>query len=220
MIVAKFVAVAVIGYLLGSIPFGIIVGRRMGKVDVMQYGSGKMGTTNVLRTAGSKAAICVFVLDLLKGVAAVLIAGLIVGMDYLVVGGVHWGVLVAQVIAALAAMAGHNRSVFLKFRGGGRGVATFFGGMAALFPPAALFGGEIFIIGAGLTKFVSLASISAVISTYAVLIPLTILNRFPIEYLIYALIGSIVIIIVHRDNISRLLAGKERRLGERAKLRN
>lgn len=220
MIVAKFVAVAVIGYLLGSVPFGIIVGRRMGKVDVMQYGSGKMGTTNVLRTAGSKAAICVFVLDLLKGVAAVLIAGLIVGMDYLVVGGVHWGVLVAQVIAALAAMAGHNRSVFLKFRGGGRGVATFFGGMAALFPPAALFGGEIFIIGAGLTKFVSLASISAVISTYAVLIPLTILNRFPIEYLIYALIGSIVIIIVHRDNISRLLAGKERRLGERAKLRN
>ena len=220
MIVAKFIAVAVVGYLLGSIPFGIIVGRRMGKVDVRQYGSGKMGTTNVLRTAGSKAAICVFVLDLLKGVAAVFIAGLIVGRDYLVVGGVHWGVLVAQVIAALAAMAGHNRSVFLKFRGGGRGVATFFGGMAALFPPAALFGGEIFIIGAGLTKFVSLASISAVVSTYAVLIPLTILNRFPIEYLIYALIGSIVIIIVHRENISRLLAGKERRLGEKAKLRN
>lgn len=220
MIVAKFVAVAVVGYLLGSIPFGIIIGRRMGKVDVRQYGSGKMGTTNVLRTAGSKAAVYVFVLDLLKGVVAVVIAGLIVGRDYLVVGGVHWGVLVAQVIAALAAMAGHNRSIFLKFRGGGRGVATFFGGMAALFPPAALFGGEIFIIGAGLTKFVSLASISAVVSTYAVLIPLTILNRFPIEYLIYALIGSVVIIIVHRDNISRLLAGKERRLGERAKLRS
>jgi glycerol-3-phosphate acyltransferase PlsY len=220
MIAAKFVIVAVLGYFLGSIPFGILICRRMAKVDVRQYGSGKMGTTNVLRTAGSKAAVLVFVLDLLKGVAAVVIAGLIVGRDYLVVGGVLWGVLVAQVIAALAAMAGHNRSVFLKFRSGGRGVATFFGGMAALFPPAALFGGEIFIIGAGLTKFVSLASISAAVSTYAVLIPLTILNRFPIEYLIYALIGSIVIIIVHRDNISRLLAGKERRLGERAKLRS
>jgi glycerol-3-phosphate acyltransferase PlsY len=220
MIAAKFVTVAVVGYLLGSIPFGILVCRRMAKVDVRQYGSGKMGTTNVLRTAGSKAAVLVFVLDLLKGVAAVVIAGLIVGRDYLVVGGVHWGVLVAQVIAALAAMAGHNRSVFLKFRGGGRGVATFFGGMAALFPPAALFGGEIFIIGAGLTKFVSLASISAAVSTYAVLIPLTIYNRFPVEYLIYALIGSIVIIVVHRDNISRLLAGKERRLGEKAKLRS
>ena len=217
--IAKFIIVAACGYLLGSIPFGIIVSRRMGKVDVRQYGSGKMGTTNVLRTAGGKAAVCVFVLDLLKGVAAVSVAGVIVGRDYLVVGGAHWGVLVAQVIAALAAMAGHNRSVFLKFRGGGRGVATFFGGMAALFPPAALFGGEIFIIGAGLTKFVSLASISAVVSTYGVLIPLTIFHRFPIEYLIYALTGSIVIIIVHRDNISRLLAGKERKLGERAKLR-
>ena len=220
MIAAKFVIVAVFGYLLGSIPFGVLVCRRMARVDVRQYGSGKMGTTNVLRTAGSKAAICVFVLDLLKGVAAVFIAGLIVGRDYLVVGGVHWGILVAQVIAALAAMVGHNRSAFLKFRSGGRGVATFFGGMAALFPPAALFGGEIFIIGAGLTKFVSLASISAAVSTYAVLVPLTIFNRFPIEYLIYALIGSIVIIVVHRDNISRLLAGKERRLGERAKLRS
>jgi len=220
MIAAKFVLVAVLGYLLGSIPFGILVCRRMAKVDVRQYGSGKMGTTNVLRTAGSKAAVLVFVLDLLKGVAAVVIAGVIIGRDYLVVGGVHWGILVAQVIAALAAMAGHNRSVFLKFRSGGRGVATFFGGMAALFPPAALFGGEIFIIGAGLTKFVSLASISAAVSTYAVLVPLTIFNRFPIEYLIYALIGSIVIIVVHRDNISRLLAGKERRLGERAKLRS
>jgi glycerol-3-phosphate acyltransferase PlsY len=220
MIAAKFVIVAVVGYLLGSIPFGILICRRMAKVDVRQYGSGKMGTTNVLRTAGNKAAVLVFVMDLLKGVAAVVIAGLIVGRDYLVVGGVHWGVLVAQVIAALAAMAGHNRSVFLKFRGGGRGVATFFGGMAALFPPAALFGGEIFIIGAGLTKFVSLASISAAVSTYAVLIPLTIYNRFPVEYLIYALIGSIVIIVVHRDNISRLLAGKERRLGEKAKLRS
>ncbi len=218
--VAQFILVGLIGYLLGSIPFGIIVGRRMAGVDVRQYGSGKVGTTNVLRTAGSKAAVLVFVLDLLKGVAAVVIAGLIVGKDYLVVGGFHWGVLVAQVIAALSAMAGHNRSVFLRFRAGGRGVATFFGGMAALFPPAALFGGEIFIIGAGLTKFVSLASISAAVGTYAVLIPLTIFNRFPIEYLIYALIGSVVIIIMHRDNISRLLAGRERKLGQRARLRS
>ena len=219
MIAAKFVLVGVVGYLLGSIPVGIIVGRHVAGVVIRQFGSGKMGTTNVLRTAGGKAAVMVFILDLLKGAVAVLVAGLIVGKGYLVVGGVHWGVLVAQIIAALLAMAGHNRSVFLRFRGGGRGVATFFGGMAALFPPAALLGGEIFIIGAGLTKFVSLASISAVVGTYVVLVPLTILNRFPIEYLIYALIGSIVIIIMHRDNISRLLSGKERRLGENAKLK-
>jgi glycerol-3-phosphate acyltransferase PlsY len=126
-------------------------------------------------------------------------------------------VLVAQVIAALAAMLGHSYSMFLKFRGGGRGVATFFGGLVALCPLAALFGGEIFIIGAGLTKFVSLASIAAAVSTYAILAPLTILNNFPIEYLAYALIGAVAIIFMHRDNIRRLLSGKERKLGEKAR---
>lgn len=217
--VAKFVLVGVIGYLLGAIPFGVLVSRWKGKVDVRQHGSGKMGATNVLRTAGHKAAAMVFSLDLAKGALAVIIAGLIVGRDSLVVGGYGVGVLVAQVMAALAAMAGHTRSVFLKFHGGGRGVATFFGGLAALYPPAAIFGGEVFIIGAGLTKFVSLGSIVAAVSTYAILAPLTILNGFPVEYLIYALIGNIVIIIMHRGNIARLLAGKERRLGEGAKPR-
>ncbi len=218
-IVTKFVLVVVVGYLLGSIPFGVIIAKRMSKVDVRQYGSGKMGTTNVLRAAGGKAAALVFALDLVKGGLAVLFAGLIFGGSYLVVGGFTWGVLGVQVIAALAAMAGHSWSVFLKFQGGGRGVATFFGGLFALFPPAAIFGGEVFVIGAGLTKFASLASIAAVVSTYAILVPLTILHRFPIEYLIYALIGTIVIIIMHRDNIRRLLSGRERRLGEKAGLR-
>jgi glycerol-3-phosphate acyltransferase PlsY len=159
----------------------------------------------------------VFSLDLMKGALAVIIAGLIVGRDSLVVGGYGVGILVAQVTAALAAMGGHARPVFLKFRGGGRGVATFFGGLAVLYPPAAIFGGEIFIIGAGLTKFVSLGSIVAAVSTYAILVPLTIMHGFPIEYLVYALIGTVVIIVMHRDNIARLLAGKERKLGERAK---
>ncbi|MBA7616105.1 Glycerol-3-phosphate acyltransferase [subsurface metagenome] len=220
MIIAKFIMVGVIGYLLGSIPFGVFISKRRAKVDVRQYGSGRTGATNVLRTAGTKTAAMVFGLDLMKGALAVIIAGLIVGREYLVIGGFSWEVvLLAQVIAALAAMAGHNRSVFLKFRGGGRGVATFFGGLAVLYPPAAIFGGEIFIIGAGLTKFVSLGSICAAVSTYAILAPLTILNGFPVEYLIYALIGNVVIIIMHRGNIARLLAGKERKLGDRANLR-
>jgi glycerol-3-phosphate acyltransferase PlsY len=218
-IVTKFILVGVIGYLLGSIPFGVLISRRRAKVDIRQYGSGKMGATNVLRAAGHKAAAMVFGLDLAKGALAVIIAGLIVGRDSLVVGGYGMGVLVAQVTAALAAMAGHTRPVFLKFHGGGRGVATFFGGLAALYPPAAIFGGEIFIIGAGLTKFVSLGSIVAAASTCAILAPLTIMHGFPIEYLIYALIGTVVIIIMHRGNIARLLAGKERRLGEGAKPR-
>lgn len=219
MIIAKFVGVVLMGYLLGSIPFGVLIARRGVKVDVRQYGSGRMGATNVLRTAGKKAAALVGVLDVLKGVLAVVIAGLIIDRGYLVVGNVALGVLVAQVMAALAAIAGHNFPVFLKFHGG-RGVATFFGGLIALCPLAAIFGGEIFIISAVLTKFASLASIAGVVGTYAILVPLTIVHGFPIEYLAYALIGTIAILVMHRDNIARLMAGKERRLGEKAELRD
>ena len=215
MIIAKFAAVIIFGYLLGSIPFGLLIGRRSAKVDVRQYGSGRTGATNVLRAAGKKAAALVVILDVSKGVLAVLFAGLIVRGDYLVVGEFGLGMLVAQVLAASAAILGHVFPVFLKFKGG-RGVAPFFGGLVALCPPAALFGGEILIIGAGLTKFVSLGSIAGVVGTYAILVPLTIMNSFPIEYLAYALIGTIIIIVMHRDNIVRLIKGKERKIGQKA----
>lgn len=214
MIIGKFVAVIILGYLLGSIPFGVLIGRRSAKVDVRRYGSGRTGATNVLRTAGGKAAALVASLDLLKGVLAVVFAGLIVGRGYLVVGDFGLGTLVAQVMAALAAVIGHIWPVFLKFHGG-RGVATFFGGLIALCPVAALFGGEILIIGAGLTRLVSLGSIAGAVGTYTILVPLTIMNGFPIEYLAYALIGTIVIVVMHRDNIRRLMSGKERKLGDK-----
>ena len=219
MIMAKFVAVVLIGYLLGSIPFGVLIARRRVKVDLRQHGSGKIGATNVLRTAGRKAAVTVATLDVLKGVLAVVIAGLVVDRGYLVVGNFALGALVAEVMAALAAIAGHNWSVFLRFRGG-RGVATFFGGLIALCPPAAIFGGEVLIIGAGLTKFVSIGSIAGAVGAYAILVPLTIMNGFPIEYLAYALIGTIAIIVMHRDNIARLVSGKERRLGDKTETGN
>jgi glycerol-3-phosphate acyltransferase PlsY len=191
MMMAKFAAAIIIGYLLGSIPFGLLLTRRYARVDVTKYGSGKIGATNVLRTAGRKVAIMVAVTDILKGVLAVIFAGLIVGKGYLVVDGIGFGALVAEVLAALAAVVGHNWSVFLKFRGG-RGVATFFGGLVALCPPAAIFGGEIIVI-------------------------LTVMNNFPIEYLFYALVGTVIIFVMHRDNIARLVSGKERKLGEKAK---
>jgi len=214
LVVAKFVAVIMIGYLLGSIPSGVLIAKRAAKVDVTGYGSGKTGATNVLRTVGRKAAALVVGLDLLKGALAVVFAGLIVGGNYLVWGEFGLGLMTAQILAALAAMAGHNWSVFLKFHGG-RGVATFFGGLIALSPVVALFGGEVFVIGVGLTRFASLGSIAGVVGTYTILVPLTIMSGFPIEYLIYTLIGTIAIIIMHRDNIIRLISGKERKLGEK-----
>ncbi len=219
MIVAKFLAVVIVGYLLGAIPWGVLISRRSARVDVRDYGSGKTGMTNVLRVAGRKAAALVVGLDLAKGVLAVVFAGLIVGSDYLVVGSFGLGLLTAQVLAALASIAGHNWSIFLKFKGG-RGVATFFGGLVALCPVAAIFGGEVFIIGIGLSRFASIGSIAGVVGTYAILVPLTILNGFPIQYLVYSLIGTVGIIVMHRDNIARLLTGKERRLGEKVELVN
>ena len=213
MIIAKFAIVVILGYLLGSIPFGLLISKHSAKVDIRQYGSGKTGTTNVLRTAGRKAAATVAILDLSKGVLAVILAGFIVRGDYIMVGGFGLGLLVAQVLAALAAVIGHIFPVFVKFRGG-RGVATFFGGLVALCPVAAIFGGEILLIGAGLTRYVSLGSIVGAVGTYSVLIPLTILSGFPVEYLVYALLGTIIIIVMHRDNIVRLVNGKERKLGK------
>jgi acyl phosphate:glycerol-3-phosphate acyltransferase len=215
LLIAKLIYVVLIGYLLGAIPWGVIVSRYKAKVDIRNFGSGKTGTTNVLRTAGRKAAALVLCLDLIKGSLAVLIAGFIFGDELLVVGDFGVGALVAQSVAALAAVAGHNWSIFLGFRGG-RGVATFFGGLAALCPPAAIVGGEVFFVSVGFTRYASLASILGAVSVYIILVPLTIMHGFPIEYLFYSLIGGLVIIVMHRDNINRLVAGTERKIGQKA----
>ena len=215
MIFAKFVLVLIVGYLLGSIPFGRIVSHYHANKDILAYGSGKTGATNVLRTVGTKAAALVVIGDVCKGILSVVFAFLIFGNDLLVLGNFGLGTLVAQVLAALASIAGHNWSIFMKFKGG-RGVATFFGGLIALCPPAALLGGEILFVSAGLTRYASFGSILGVVSAYLILVPLTIIYKFPLEYLVYTLIGGLVIIYMHRDNINRLVAGTERKIGEKA----
>ena len=216
MIFAKFAITIILSYLLGSIPYGVIIGRLFAKVDVRKYGSGKMGATNVMRVAGKKAAVIVFICDLMKGVLAVLIAWSIFREGAKVVpdSADWWMVKGAPAAAALAAMIGHTWPIFLKFQGG-RGVATFYGGLAVLCPPAFLIGGQITLLSAGLTRYVSLGSIAGAIGAYTVLLPLTIFNGYPIELLLYSLAGTIGLIISHRDNIERLVAGTERRIGER-----
>ena len=209
MTIALYAAVALIGYLLGSMPFGVLISRWVAKTDITQVGSGKIGMTNVLRTAGRKAAAASLVLDMGKGALAVFFAMLIFGDDY----------ESAQVLAALATITGHSWSIFLKFRGG-RGVATFIGGLLAISWPAAVFGGAVMIIVAGFTRYMSLGSMTGAVAAFAILIPLHILKSYPLEYLIYTLICAIFIIVMHRDNISRLLAGTERKLGEKVKVDN
>jgi glycerol-3-phosphate acyltransferase PlsY len=211
MIIAKYIAVVLVGYLLGSIPFGVLISRRATGTDIRQVGSGKIGMTNVLRTAGKKAAALSLVLDIAKGAVAVILARLIIGDGY----------ASAQVVAALAAIAGHSWSVFLKFKGG-RGAATFIGGLFAMHWPAAVVGGGAMLIIGFTTKYMSLGSITGAVISFVLLIALNLLqlnflHPYPsIEYVIYAMIGAIFIYIMHRDNISRLVSGTERRIGEKA----
>jgi acyl phosphate:glycerol-3-phosphate acyltransferase len=216
-ILIKFLAAIVAGYLIGSIPFGVLVGKRLAKVDPRSFGSGKMGTTNVLRVAGKKVAALVLILDMFKGAGAVVLAWLLLRGDYHAeIGTLTWYMLrSASALAALAAIAGHIWPVFLKFKGG-RGVATFYGGMFALCPPVAFLSGQVFLLGASATRLVSLASIAGAIATYLILIPLTIFSGFPWENLLYGLVGSLALIMTHRDNIVRLMNGKERKLGDQA----
>jgi len=213
----KLLVIIVTSYLLGSIPFGLILGRFKAKVDIRNYGSGRIGSTNVLRTMGRGAFLTVAVLDVLKGTVAVLLAGLIFGEGHIAVGLYHLGQPGAVSIAALAAVAGHIWPVFARFKGG-RGVGTFIGTMFAICPVAALFGGEILIITAGLSGFASLGSLSGIVGAYALLIPLTFLYGSPFEYLLYAMAAAVLITIVHRDNIVRLFNGQERKLNQKTEI--
>jgi glycerol-3-phosphate acyltransferase PlsY len=224
MTVFMYFAVAVIGYLLGSIPFGLLIGKRFGKTDVRQIGSGKTGMTNVMRAAGKKAAALSLVLDIAKGAAAVLVASFIFRHYTQANDSVFTWIGSAKVLAAFSAIAGHNWSIFLRFKGG-RGVATFMGGLLALYWPAGVIGG-LCVLGIGIrTKYMSLGSIIGAVSAFILIMSLNILRvdfftlapypRF--EYVIFSMAGAIFIYVIHRDNIVRLYNGTERKIGEKVK---
>lgn len=211
MIIAKFVAVVIIAYLLGSIPFGLIIGKLKKGVDVRKYGSGKTGATNVMRTVGTKFGILTIILDVAKAAIAVMLAKIIVGSAILTIGSIslHWQI--AQAIAGLAAMAGHNWPVFARFKGG-RGVTAYFGTLFAIYPPVAIFGVEVLAISALRSRHMSLGSILSVLAAWCLLVPLTIVYDFPPIYLAYGLAATALLVFQHRDNVKRLQQGIERRL--------
>ncbi len=222
MTITLIIVTAVIGYLLGSIPCGVLISKRFAKTDLLQVGSGKTGTTNVLRTAGRKAAALALILDILKGVLAVTIAGAIMNTGYAKAAGSAPWINLAKVLAAAAAITGHSWSVFLKFKGG-RGVATLMGSLLALYWPAGAVGG-ICVLGLGFrTKYMSLGSIIGAVTAFIMLmafyvLKVELLNPVPpLEYVVFAMMGAIFIYVMHRDNILRLYNGTERRIGEKVK---
>jgi glycerol-3-phosphate acyltransferase PlsY len=206
-----YAAAIVLAYFIGCIPFGLILAKMTVKTDIRTIGSGRTGTTNVMRAAGTKVAAISLLFDLGKGAAAVVFAGMITGDS------AHF---IPQAAAAMAAIIGHTWSIFLGFRGG-RGVATFIGGMIAMYWPAALLGG-IGVIGLGIrSKYMSLGSITGSVIAFFYLMAMNILDVHfllpppPIAYVVYAMAGAIFIYVMHRDNITRLVNGTERKIGDK-----
>jgi len=198
----EFIAFAIGGYLLGSVPTALVVGRLLKGVDIREYGSGNLGTTNTLRTLGAGPAVIVFVCDMLKGILPVLLARLVSDDARL------------PVVAALGAILGHDFPVYAGFRGG-RGVATSFGATAAMMPmlaPLMPFIGGIILIP---WRYVSLMSVLGSVVTAVIVVALAATDRVPDAYGWYAVIAAGLIVVLHRDNIIRLRAGTEPKIGER-----
>jgi acyl phosphate:glycerol-3-phosphate acyltransferase len=197
--VTREVLAAVAAYLMGSVPFAIVLVRLFRGVDVRTQGSGNAGATNVLRTAGKALAVGTMALDVGKGVAAVM---LMRSVTY----DPRW-----LGAAALAAVLGHVFPVWFGFRGG-KGVATAIGGFGVLAPWAILAVVGVFALVVAATRFVSLGSVTA-----ACVLPLAmrLLFHAPDAEVVAAAATTLLLVVSHRANIRRLLGGTERRLGRR-----
>ena len=187
----------ILGYLLGSIPFGLILTRLAGTQDLRSIGSGSIGTTNVLRTGRKDLAAATLIGDLLKGTIAVILAGYFGGPD-------------AAMLAALGAFLGHLFPVWLKFRGG-KGVAVYIGVLLGLFWPAALLFCAIWLLVAVTSRY---SSLSALIASLLTPVLLWWFGHLALAALFAVL--TLLVFYAHRENIKRLLAGNEGKIGQKA----
>jgi acyl-phosphate glycerol 3-phosphate acyltransferase len=190
------------GYLIGAIPWGVVIARIVGGPDPRTLGSGRTGGANVLRALGPRIALVAGLLDMLKGCLAVLIPQLL-GADIIVVG-----------VAVLAAIIGHSRSVYIGFHGG-RGVSPAFGALLVLWPLVALVAIPVFAVVTQLTRYSSLGSLTASALAGNALVAIIVVQGLPASHLVYAIGGPALIWLFHLDNIQRLLAGTERTIDQR-----
>jgi len=195
--IAAFVAAMLLAYVIGSIPFGVVVGKVFYHVDVREHGSGNVGTTNVFRVLGKKAGAAVLACDMLKGYIPAFIAA------YFLRETDPWLVI----FIAAAPVVGHMYSVFLK-GSGGKGVATGAGVVIALVPLAGGVIAMVWVLLILITRYVSLASLVATL-----LVPLFVFALGdPLPYLIAAVLVTVGIFWAHRGNIKRLFRGTENRV--------
>ena len=202
------VALVLLGYLIGAIPFGIVAGRLAGGIDLRQHGSQRTGTTNALRTLGLGWAVAVLVLDVAKGAVAVLLAQALYRAGP--AGSPEW----VAAAAGVAAVVGHNWSVFIGFRGG-RGVATSAGGLLVISPLTLAVVAPLMAIVVWVSRYVSLGSVVAAAAAPAVTAVLAAIGIVGWAAVAYALATGLLVIGSHGDNLRRLRDGTERRIGER-----
>jgi glycerol-3-phosphate acyltransferase PlsY len=209
-LVGQLLLIGLIGYLWGSIPAGYWMGKLLKgrNFDIRNYGSHKIGATNVLRTLGRVPAAIVFVFDLSKGILPTLLATLVPFFN-----GAGWG----PPLAAFLALVGHCFPVFIGFKGG-RGVSTGAGALAVLYWPAFLIGLAATVITIATSRYVSLGSIVGSLVTMVCGIVFAILGKIGIPAMTYMLAGPALVILLHYDNIGRLLAGTERKIGQKVKV--
>ena len=193
---AFLVVAFLFGYLLGSIPFGLVLTRFAGTQDIRSIGSGSIGATNVLRTGRKGLAAGTLLLDALKGTAAVVIAGYIAGPN-------------AAMVAGLGAFLGHLFPVWLKFKGG-KGVAVYIGILLGLFWPAALVFCVLWLATAFTTRY---SSLSALVASFITPLFLWWFGHPALASLFVVM--TLLLFYAHRENIKRLQAGNESRIGEK-----
>ena len=186
-----------LGYLLGSIPFGLLLTRFAGLGDVRNIGSGNIGATNVLRTGHKGLAAATLLLDALKGTVAVLLAD-------------HWWGQAAAILAGIGAFLGHLYPIWLKFKGG-KGVATYIGVILGLYWPAAVAFCGVWLVVAYLSRFSSLAALIAAFAS-----PFVLLLNKKLEIAALALLMTLLLLWRHRANITRLMHGEEPKIGAKA----
>ena len=190
-----YILVAVFSYIIGSIPGGLFLGRLFWHTDLRAHGSRNIGATNAWRTLGKGAGIAVFIADCIKGQAGVLLGLSLPGTP------------IAAVIGGLFAIIGHSFSLFLRFHGG-KGVATSLGVLTILMGNVTFLVFAIWLIIVYKTRYVSLGSVTA-----AVLTPiLAAAFGYPMEYILFAMLASALVILRHRENINRLIRGTENKI--------
>lgn len=196
--ILKAILIIALSYLVGSIPFGVIIGRVLKGVDIRDSGSGNIGAANAIRTLGLVPGILVLLLDIAKGVFAVYLSTHLMPKEF-----IH----LMNVAAGLTAIIGHNYSIFLKFKGG-KGIATSFGVFVALNWQIALICLATYIIIVAITRYSSLGSLSG---TFAMPVCMYIFHQ-PVEYFWFSVIAAAFAFYKHKENIKRLLKGEEIRM--------